>query len=223
MTLIFTERINTRVHYSPGRPYPPDRIMEWGLHPDPPSAIRYPFTYKQAHFYSIQWSHILQSGLILTFNILREDLIRRIWWSRANCTRLHHLEFGIRALINPHLLSHSMTTHFTERINTHVHYSPGRPYPPDMMIACKLYPTPPPGNQCSNTDPPTPFYSIQWPYTLQSLLILAFTILREDLFRRTWWSRANCTRLHHLETGAQTRIHPHLFIPFNDHTFYRAD
>jgi hypothetical protein len=54
MTLHFTERIHTRVHYPPGRTYPSDLVMVCGLYPDPPPASRYLKLDPPTHFYSIQ-------------------------------------------------------------------------------------------------------------------------------------------------------------------------
>jgi hypothetical protein len=59
------------------------------------------------------------------------------------------------------LLLHSMTLHSTERIHTRLHYPPGRPYPPDMIMVFGLYSDPPPVRQYPKADPFTHFYSIQ--------------------------------------------------------------
>ena len=79
MTLHSTECIHTRVHYPPGKPYPPNLEIVFGLYPDPHPARRYPYSDPPTHFYSIQWTYISQSGFILAHTILWEGPTHRTW------------------------------------------------------------------------------------------------------------------------------------------------
>ena len=84
------------------------------------------------------------------------------------------------------VLFHSMKLHFTEQIHNRVGYSPGKPYPPDLITVYGLYPDPPTAIRYPNSDPPTQFYSTLWPYIIQSGFTHAYTIPQDKIIHRIW-------------------------------------